>query len=66
MLYYYNMVRKLRYWFRFGVALLAAPNTTHDSIDKFAKIQDTYKLGGYVSLNSHLPHCVHSSPSALD
>ena len=35
----------------------------HDLIslefDKLAKIRDTYKLVGYVSLNSHLPDCVH-------
>ena len=44
MLYCYNMARKLRCWFRFGVPLLAVPNTTHDSISTCFTISVTVAL----------------------
>ena len=49
--------RKIKY---FLVTRLPHILTSLD-FDKLAKIQDTYKLVGSVSQNSHLPDCVHLS-----
>ena len=51
-------VRHLDCDLKHGVIVTRHALTSLD-FDKLAKIQDTYKLVGYVSQNSHRPNYVH-------